>query len=683
MKSIEILLVENSPGESLAATEVLQRARVLNKVHTVANTADAMSFLQREGRFQMVPRPDLILLDLSLPDQSGCNLLAAIKASEPLRSIQVAAMINSFSEKAALEASGLRADCYVTKPLDFAGILQVIHTVAHFWFEVMTTASQSGSVLNIKASGSASFDRNAAPLVDAAPIETLRVLLIEDNATEVLLLRRALRDTASARFSVTPCERLSEALTRLQTDRFDIILTDLALPDSRGLETFLKLQTEAKEIPIIVLTSLDDEGVGIKALQSGAQDYLIKKDLHGGLLVRAIRYALERRQLEHQLRQWQRMEAVGQLAGGVAHDFNNLLTIIEGYASLILDCQEIGTPARKILNAALRAKALTRQLLAFGRKQVMHSRSVDLNEILAEMTKLLAPAVREDIRLEFDYGSNLPPVHADAGMVEQVLLNLVVNARDAMPTGGTLSISTGLETLHEVPLRRKSEVVPGKFVFITVSDTGIGIAPEVLPRIFEPFFTTKEVGKGTGLGLATVYGIVKQHRGWIDVQSEPGCGATFRVFFPAALPPSASNRVVHSVGKVEHPRGRETILVAEDDPDLRLLVTAVLKQHGYNVLEASQGKEALAIWNQERDEISLLLTDMVMPDGISGRDLAAKVRADNPALKILFTSGYSSDIFGQALTLNPGEAFLQKPFAPADLLKAIRGILDGQPALAT
>jgi len=382
--------------------------------------------------------------------------------------------------------------------------------------------------------------------------------------------------------------------------------------------------------------------------------------------------------LESQLRQAQKMEAIGQLAGGVAHDFNNLLTAIHGNASLLLDPQieptDVRESSEEIIEACERAANLTRQLLMFSRKQVMQPASVDLNNVVTQMTKLLRRIVGEDIALSAHCNPDLPDIHADTGMLEQILLNLAVNSRDAMPNGGTLIITTGSGNLDADHAAQIPGATPGPYVSLTVADTGSGIAPEVQSRIFEPFFTTKEAGKGTGLGLATVYGIVRQHHGWINVASEVNRGTTFHICFPAATVARPREKTVRPL--LPLPRGKETLLLVEDDISLRLLTSHLLQRCGYQVLHADSAAAALQIWREHPGKIQLLLTDMVMPGGISGRQLAQQISAENDRLPVIYTSGYSMEFTKNELALIEGQNFLQKPFSPLKLAQTVRRALD-------
>jgi signal transduction histidine kinase/HAMP domain-containing protein/ActR/RegA family two-component response regulator len=383
--------------------------------------------------------------------------------------------------------------------------------------------------------------------------------------------------------------------------------------------------------------------------------------------------------LEEQLRQSQKMESIGQLAAGVAHDFNNMLTIIQGHSSALLAKRSLPPdmldPVQAVFFAAERAAGLTRQLLMFSRKNVMQSRLLDLRETVGNMTMLLGRLLGETVALEFQPPAGLPSVQGDPGMIEQVVMNLAVNARDAMPRGGTLTIGIEPMKIDAAYAERRPDARPGHFLRLRVADTGTGMDSVTLGRIFEPFFTTKEVGKGTGLGLATVYGIVKQHEGWIEVNSEPGKGTTFDVFFPASEQTAAPGKQ-ESAPNGPVAGGTETILIVEDEEILREMACDILKDCGYHLLEASTGKEALDVWRKGASKIDLLLTDMVMPDGISGVDLAERLLVDRPDLKIIFTSGYTSAEISAELLSRSQAHFLQKPYSHTTLARAVRDCLD-------
>jgi signal transduction histidine kinase len=403
----------------------------------------------------------------------------------------------------------------------------------------------------------------------------------------------------------------------------------------------------------------------------------------------------ERARVEETLRQAQKMEAVGQLAAGIAHDFNNLLTIIQGQVDLLLrqGNAEAAKAARgtgnaerepdsafrvprsaleQVALAAERAASLTRQLLVFSRKHVPQLRPVDLNRLLNRTGKLLTRLLGEQIQLHLDCAPGLPPVTADECNLDQVLMNLAVNARDAMPGGGTLTLATSFERLTAETARAHPKGRPGAFVCVRVTDTGSGMDAATLARLFEPFFTTKDVGKGTGLGLATVYGILQHHQGWIEVASQPGQGSTFQIFLPCSERPAPSGGQTEFIFRSPaNAAVRGTILVAEDEPVVRQFARTLLETQAFQVLEAADGVEALKVWSENRGQIDLLFTDMVMPNGISGRALADQLQSEAPGLKIICTSGYSHEALDTAWLQAADIRFLPKPYLPQTLLKTV------------
>jgi PAS domain S-box-containing protein len=388
----------------------------------------------------------------------------------------------------------------------------------------------------------------------------------------------------------------------------------------------------------------------------------------------------EHRKLEDQLRQAQKMEAVGRLAGGVAHDFNNLLTVINGYTELLIDSFP-ADPARRakilgeIAKAGERAAALTRQLLAFSRKQVVAPRTIDLSKVVSGIESLLRRLIGEDVKLVASFAPRLWPVRADPGQVEQVIMNLAVNARDAMPKGGTLTIETRNVELDETYTREHTGVSPGPYAMLAVSDTGTGMDEETKAHLFEPFFTTKEQGKGTGLGLSTVYGIVHQFGGHVWVYSELGIGTAFKVYLPKLSGRATSRPSLARLPAVE--RGAETVLLVEDEESIRRLAADVLRGGGYTVLEAPLPSAAIAISESEKGPIHVLVTDIVMPE-MSGPDLAEAIRARHPAIRTLFMSGYANDSVFNHHVLEAGAPFLEKPFRPADLTRKVRQVLEAK-----
>ena len=403
-----------------------------------------------------------------------------------------------------------------------------------------------------------------------------------------------------------------------------------------------------------------------------------------GAPLRLVGVALDmtaRRELEDQLRHAQKMESVGRLAGGIAHDFNNLLTAITGHGELLAQSLEPGDERRAdvsaINDAAARAATLTRQLLAYGRQSLLHPEPIDLNDVIVGFEPMLRRLIGEDIRLRTDLATDLGWVRADAGQLDQVILNLVVNARDAMPDGGSIVLATENVDLDEAYVAEHPKAKAGPHVSVAVRDTGFGIEPETLGRIFEPYFTTKERGRGTGLGLATVLGIVEQSGGHIEVTSDPGRGTTFRILLPREPDPAAPT--VTEASPVQVGAGRETILLAEDEESVRQLARTVLEQAGFVVIAAGDVEAALVAARTHDGPIDLLLTDLVMPGG-NGKELAARFAAIYPDALILFMSGYATEVLSGQGVLDPGVAFLEKPFLPAELVRRVRQVLDHSPA---
>jgi two-component system cell cycle sensor histidine kinase/response regulator CckA len=385
-----------------------------------------------------------------------------------------------------------------------------------------------------------------------------------------------------------------------------------------------------------------------------------------------------RRSMEEQYRQAQKMEGIGQLASGVAHDFNNILAVIQMQAGLLKEGHNLSPEhdalADDIGHAVERAAALTRQLLLFSRKEVLRAQDLDLNQSIESVLKMLRRTIGEAVQMKLNLAAEPMWLHADAGMLDQVLLNLCVNARDAMPAGGQLLIETsGVEYSEEVA-SQSANVRAGAFVCLSVSDTGCGIPSESLSKIFEPFFTTKEVGKGTGLGLSTVFGIIEQHQGWINVDSEVGRGTTVRICLPRLS--ERPRRKYPEAALTSMPGGNETILLVEDEPAVRNVTIRALTRLGYRVLDASNAFEALAVWKAHRDEIQLVLTDMVMPGGMNGIQLGAELLKDRPTLKVIYASGYSADVAGADFPLMDGVNFLTKPYDRARLAQTVRAMLE-------
>jgi two-component system cell cycle sensor histidine kinase/response regulator CckA len=411
------------------------------------------------------------------------------------------------------------------------------------------------------------------------------------------------------------------------------------------------------------------EGTGVNRLHDPAV----------GAIIISARDATDSRRIEEHFRQSQKMEAIGRLAGGIAHDFNNLLTAILGYANLMLEELQPDDRFRAdvvaIQEAGERAASLTRQLLAFSRRQMLQPQLVDVNALVAQLERMLRRLIPEDVELDLALGEALPAVHVDPASFEQILVNLAVNARDAMPRGGRLTVETAAVELDAGYAGRHVSVVPGPYVMLAISDTGEGMDEATRARVFDPFFTTKEQGKGLGLGLSTVYGMVKQSDGYIWVYSEPAQGTVFRVYFPAAITPSVDPGAQPADAAIG---GSETVLLVEDEEAVRAVAAAVLRRHGYVVIEARHGVEALQLAARHDGSIDLMVTDIVMPH-LSGSDLAWRLSRVRPALRVLYMSGYTERGVAHR-DLTPGAAFLQKPFTPDHFVRKVRAVLDGPAA---
>jgi two-component system, cell cycle sensor histidine kinase and response regulator CckA len=519
--------------------------------------------------------------------------------------------------------------------------------------------------------------------VQKSLVKVPRILCLEDNDCDRELLEMTLTGEGIV-CELIQVKTRSDFEAALVQNTFNLIISDFTLPAYDGLSALAAAQKIQSETPFIFVSGTIGEERALESLKGGATDYVLKDKRDR--LVAAVRRALhdgqeraERKQLEEQLRQSQKMEAIGQLAGGVAHDFNNLLAVIQGNAELaLMRGHKVDDQTREFLkqitSASERAAKLTRQLLVFGRKHTLRLESINLTDVIGNLTKMLNRIIGEEIRLQCIY-EGVSFVRADAGMIEQVVLNLIINARDAMPQGGQLVVSATTVSVDELYAQLHSEARIGQFGCLKVTDTGIGIPPENLTRIFEPFFTTKEVGKGTGLGLATVYGIVKQHQGWVNVSSRVGSGTTFEIFLPAASP--SANVTGGLPAEITLCGGNEKILLVEDDEGVRLMTRRTLESFGYQVVEAASGRKALELWPSHASKIDLLLTDIVMPDGINGRDLAERLRLQTPALKAIFVSGYSLNVISKDTEFfdRHNNYFLQKPYHSNALIQAIRSCL--------
>jgi signal transduction histidine kinase len=519
--------------------------------------------------------------------------------------------------------------------------------------------------------------------------EPLRVLVVDDSEDDAALVLGALwqggRQVEWVR--VDSEETLRAALA---DGPWDVVISDWSMPLFSGEGALQVVKSMGIDVPFIITSGTVTEETAVRAMRAGARDCVLKGKLARLLpaVERELKEAAERRRTlealrrsDEQLRQAQKMEAIGGLAAGVAHDFNNILSVILGHAVLMREELAPSDPMAEgldeIRGAAERASDLTRQLLAFSRQQVLEPQIADLNRIMLGMERMLRRLIGEDVELKMLPARGLGSVLVDPGQIEQVILNLVVNSRDAMPKGGKLTVETSNVELDAEFASAHVGAKAGPHVMLAVSDTGTGMDATTMARIFEPFFTTKEPGRGTGLGLATVFGIVQQSGGTVWPYSEVGRGTTFKVYLPLAAA-AEGRRVTQTMPAVQLTdalSGTETILLVEDDESVRALTRTILRRYGYNVIDVPNGGEALLVCERHAQRIHLLVTDVVMPR-MSGRELADRLSVVRPDLKVLFMSGYTDGAILQHGVLEPGKAFLQKPVTPEALGRKVRSVLD-------
>jgi len=507
----------------------------------------------------------------------------------------------------------------------------------------------------------------------------LRVIFAGQNGADAVAaeLRRGGFDPVIE--PVSTAQQLNKALS----SSWDVAISDFCAAGFGAIEALAIIQERGVDLPLIAITGRIKDTDVLSLLKAGAADHLTR----GNLMrlnaavereLRAARLRHERNRLEEQFRQSQKMEAVGRLAGGVAHDFNNLLTVITGYSDLLLAKRDLlegqRTALEQIRRSAERGGALTNQLLAFSRRQPLQPRVIHLNELVVQIEKLLRRLIGEDIELVTIPAAARDVVEADPGRLEQVIMNLAVNARDAMPDGGKLTIETGTVQLSESFPARQLGVKPGGYVTISIVDTGVGMDEEIQSHLFEPFFTTKSPGRGTGLGLATAYGIIRQSGGAIGFFSELGLGTTARIYLPMSDKKVTSDA---AEGAPEHLDGSETVLLVEDEARVRKLIVEVLTDRGYKVLEATRGEEAVRLCRAHKAAIDLAVVDVVMPE-MSGPDVVKKVVSLKPATRVLFISGYTDEALVHHGILKSGAAFLQKPFLAGALVRKVREVLDSR-----
>jgi PAS domain S-box-containing protein len=622
-----ILIVDDDPGTLQSIGDVLERRG--HAVRTATQARAALELLTDRS-------VDAAILDLHLPDVSGLVLLQAIKTSAP--ATEVIIITDQASATTAIEAINSGAFGYVTKPFKMDHLMATID-----------------KALAKQRAERALWERTRSleTLIDAAAVAIVAL----DAAGRVTTWSRA----AERMFGWKEHEVLGHSVPTIPDARraeFD----QAAARNLQGEATLYESYRRRRDGTLIDVLSSTAPIIDAEGLVSGALAVIID--------------ITERKQLEEQLRQALKMEGIARLAGGISHDFNNLMTVISVRCHLVLGQLPADHPNRRdikiIGDAGDRAASLTRQLLAFSRSQILDATVLDINDVISDMKTLLEPVLREDVDLIMDLDPSTGQVTADRGQLEQIILILAINARDAMPEGGQLTIGARNVELDDAYMRRHVDARRGPHVVLTVSDSGTGMDAATRARIFEPFFTTKDIGKGRGLGLAAAYGIIHQSHGHITVDSEPGQGTTFRIYLPR---PEAGATVEAALEPSGLPRGTETVLLAEDEPSFRALARELLEMLGYTVLESEDVSDALRIAEGHAGTIHLLITDVVMPR-MNGRTLAKAVQGFRPDIKVLYMSGYTDNVIIHEGILDPGTPFLQKSFTPSKLARKVREVLD-------
>ena len=716
---VEILIAQESPTQAEQLKHALERRG--HAVTVAANGKEALDAARTH-------KPTLIVSDIVMPEMDGYALCKRLKTEKELKDVPVILMTSLSSTKDVVKGLECGADMFIRKPYDEAAFLSRIDYALsnrrlreRAKMDVSLQIKLGDDIHHITSEPQQILDLLISTYEDATRINAeLGEKQMELTRLAAGLEREVEERTSALRAEIAEHKIAAEQL-RQSEEQFRLIaenISDLiAVLDSegkrlynspsykdilgdpgalRGSVSFDEIHPDDKEkirkiFQETVRTSRGQRAEYRFLLKDGSVRYIesqgsVIPDEKGktAKVVVVSRDVTERNRLEERLHQAEKMEAVGQLAGGVAHDFNNVLTIISGYGEILLDRLPTDNTLRgcvmEILSAGKRAASLTRQLLVFSRLQALAPLVLDLNAVVKNIDKMLRRLIGEDIGLMTVAGEGLWNVKADPGQIEQVIMNLVVNARDAMPQGGKLTIETANVDLDENYAQAHAHVKPGSYVMLAVSDTGVGMDAPTQTRIYEPFFTTKGLGKGTGLGLSTVFGIVKQAGGHICVYSELGRGTTFKIYLPRVE--EALEQAEPAMAQTVSCQGSETVLVVEDEAAVRVLVRRVLESNGYRVLEARHGAEALVICDEHKDPIHLLVTDVIMPE-MSGKQLAERVSAQRPEVKILYISGYTDNAIVHHGLLEAGTNFLQKPFTPDTLVRKLRAVLDADPSVGS
>ena len=631
-----VLLVDDEPQVLVALEDLLGDDFVVFKT---GSPEEALDMVNRD------PSIAVVISDQRMPKMSGDELLSKLARSSDARKILVTAFADLSAVVRAVNEGRIFA--YVTKPWDAEDLRHKVRSAAEHFRLAHELASERrllNSILNSLNEGIVVADRNG------------KCLLFNPQAEKILGRGPAelAPETWAQDYGVFESENRKQPLRA----EVNPLFRDMSGEQSAEIEAFVRNESVAGTTVAISATPLGNRA----------------SDVQGRVAV--FRDVTQQRELESQLAQSQKMDAIGRLAGGVAHDFNNLLVVIQSYVELVREQLPSNDLSRadlgEVLSATRRASALTRQLLAFSRRETIHPTELQLNDVVAETEKMLRRIIGEDVELSTELSPELGVIRADAGQVEQVLLNLCINARDAMPDGGLLTLETGNVLLDADYADTHAHVVPGEYVLLAVTDTGTGMDADTQRRIFEPFFTTKSVGKGTGLGLATVYGIVQQSGAHIRVYSELGRGSTFKVYFPRVR--AAAEKLVPEATSIRPRTSGGIVLVVEDDEAVRQVTVRILRQQGYTVLEARRPSDARHIFSEQATLVDLLLTDVIMPE-CTGPQLAKELVAQRPTMMVIYMSGYPNGAVARSGDLEPGAHYIGKPFSPAALIEKVHSVL--------
>lgn len=647
IQSGRVLIVDDQAPNVLLLERMLRQAGFTN----LRSSTNPHAVLSIFVEFQ----PDILLLDLHMPGLTGFEVMEQLKTvvgnNVYLPILVLTADMSTAVKQRALECG---AKDFLTKPFDVMEVVLRINNLLRTRFLHLQLQEQNRALEETVRERTREVREQATLIAKARD-----AILVCDLQARILFWNEG----AERLYGWTSTEVVGKnviELFRMAPQQFEEARA-ATMANGEWAGELVQHSSDGKEVIVMSRWTLIRNEVG-----QPRSNMVINTDI------------TRKKSLEAQLFHAQRMEGIGMVAGGVAHDFNNLLTVINGYTEMAMDCMEPDDPSRGLLRevykAGERATMLTRQLLAFSRKQMLQIQVIDLNSLIADAEKMLSRLIGEDVKIVMQREPHLGRVKADAGQIEQILLNLCVNARDAMAHGGQITIMTRNVELNESYARAHRYVKPGHYVELVVRDTGAGMDEATKARLFEPFFTTKELGKGTGLGLATVYGIVKQSGGSIEFESAPGCGTSFQIYLPRVEDAAPTNR--SSIDEFKAPRGAETILLVDDDAGVRSVTRLALQSFGYKVLDASGGAAALQLSRAHQAPIDLLVTDVVMP-GMSGRELADRLTPTRSGLKTLYLSGYTDDAIVRNGVAVGTAAFLAKPITPGMLARKVRQVLDG------